>query len=151
MYIAQRSYGDVTVREFCELMFDVISPPILFILRKLFPKKFPMPKPPRVDYTLDVDNVEIQTADYKTFVCTVICRVSCYENALDYDKAKDAITMALEVVGSNMTYDEIIHGYSQFLEGAMQWDKLPELMGEDVEIYTTYIENIYYPHLPSRK
>lgn len=151
MYIAQRSYGDVTVREFCELMFDVISPPILFILRKLFPKKFPMPKPPRVDYTLDVDNVEIQTADYKTFVCTVICRVSCYENALDYNKAKEAITMALEVAGSNMTYDEIIHGYSQFLEGAMQWDKLPELLGEDVKIYTTYIENIYYPYIPSRK
>ena len=139
MYIAQRSYGDVTVREFCEIMFDVISSPILFILRKLFPKKFPMPQPPMLQYTLEAENVEIQTADYKTFVCTVICRVSCYESELDYNKAREAITMALEVIGSSMTYDEIIHGYRELLEGVMQWDKLPELLGEDVEIYTTSI------------
>ena len=139
MYIAPQSYGDVTIREFVGLVFDITSTPILFILRKLFPKKFPIPKPPKVQYTLEAENVEIQTADYKTFVCTVICRVSCYENTLDYNKAREAITMALEVVGSSMTYDEIIHGYRELLEGVMQWDKLPELLGEDVGIYTTSI------------
>ena len=47
--------------------------------------------------------------------------------------------MALKVVGSSMTYDEIIHGLKTLLEGAMKWDKMPELLGEDVELYTTSI------------
>lgn len=139
MYIAPQSYGDVTIREFVELVFDIISTPILLILRKLFPKKFPIPKPPKVQYTLEAENVEILTADYKTFVCTVICRVSCHENELDYNKTREAIVMALEVVGSNMTYDEIIYDYRQLLERAMGWDRLTELLGKDVELYTTSI------------
>ena len=91
-----------------------------------------MPESPPTQYIVEAENVKIQTSDYKTFVCTIICRVCCPTDKIDYDQTQKAITMALETVGSNMTYDEIANGMKELIEGAMRWDKLPELLGEGV-------------------
>lgn len=139
MYITPNSYGDGTIGEFFEFLLNIITAPIRLTLRKLFPKAFPASKPLSTQYVVTAEDIEIQTADNKTFVCTVNCRVSCPANKINYDKSREAITMALKVVGSSMTYDEIIHGLKTLLEGAMKWDKMPELLGEDVELYTTSI------------
>lgn len=139
MYITPNSYGDGTIGEFFEFIFNIITAPIRLALRKLFPKAFHASKPLFTQYVVTAEDIEIQTADNKTFICTVNCRVSCPVDKINYDKARKAISMALEVVGSTMTYNEIVHGLKTLLEGAMQWNKLPELLGEDVELYTTSI------------
>lgn len=139
MYITPNSYGDGTIGEFFEFILNIITAPIRLALRKLFPKAFPASKPLSTQYVVTAEDIEIQTADNKTFVCTVNCRVSCPVDKINYDKAREAISMALKVVGSTMTYNEIVHGMKTLLEGAMQWNRLPELLGEDVELYTTSI------------
>lgn len=80
-------------------------------------------------HSVMVNNIEVQTSDYKNLnIEYAIIKTRCPFN---YDAiiVTDAIRMAFDVVGHEMSLKEIESNIGDLVEGVMKWNKLPGLLG----------------------
>ena len=121
---------------------DAIDELLYPLLHKLFPKKFPSIIPPSSIRDVKIYDIELRTMDYKILVLKrVICQVSCQDEDFDHDKIANILRMALELAGGNMISQEIKSSKLQSLgQTVFKWHKLPELLGEHIDVYTLYME-----------
>lgn len=76
-----------------------------------------------------VHNIEVQTSDSKNLnIEYAIINTRCPFN---YDAiiVTDAVRMAFDVVGHEMSLEEIKSNVGNFVEGVMKWNKLPGFLG----------------------
>ena len=80
-------------------------------------------------HSVMVHNIEVQTSDYKNLnIEYAIIDTRCPFN---YDAiiVTDAIRKAFDVVGHEMSLEEIKANIGNLVEGVMKWNKLPGLLG----------------------
>ena len=80
-------------------------------------------------YSVMVHNIEVQTSDYKNLnIEYAIIKTRCPFN---YDAiiVTDAIRKAFDVVGHEMSLEEIKSNIGNLVEGVMKLNKLPGLLG----------------------
>ena len=80
-------------------------------------------------HSVMVHNIEVQTSDYKNLnIEYAIIKARCPFN---YDAiiVTDAIRKALDVVGHEMSLEEIKSNIGNLVEGVMKLNKLPGLLG----------------------
>ena len=81
------------------------------------------------NHSVMVNNIEVQTYDYKNLnIEYAIIKTRCPFN---YDAiiVTDAIRKAFDVVGHEMSLEEIKSNIGNLVEGVMKWNKLPGLLG----------------------